>query len=218
MGATLLAVLPYAVGLLVAPLPAVAVAVLLIGPDGRLRAGLFLLFWWLAGAVACLAVTAAIRYVSPGARLPDRAGTWLSVLLGVALVAVALLYGRALVARRREHGWQPPRWLYPVGTLPAHGVGPLAIRLMLRDPLNLVLLIAAAVVLAGTGTDGRTDLLAAALLALGGTLGVAVPLVVAWAGGWQATVRLHHLRGTAIWPAPAVRFWLAVGYAALLLS
>jgi hypothetical protein len=218
MGATLLAVLPYAVGLLVAPLPAVAVAVLLMGPDGRLRAGLFLGFWWLTGAVVCLAVTTAIRYASPGARLPDRAATWLSVPLGAALVAVALLYGQAVVARRRDHGWQPPGWLYPVGTLPVYGVGPLAIRLLLRDPLNPVLLLAAAVALAGTGTDGRTDLLAAALLALGGTLGVAVPLVVSVAGGWEATVRLHHLRGTVIWPAPAVRFWLAVGYAALVLT
>ncbi|GAA3520288.1 GAP family protein [Actinocatenispora rupis] len=218
MGATLLAVLPYAVGLLVSPLPAVAVAVLLMGADGRLRAGLFVLFWWLAGAVVCLLLTLALRYSSPGARLPDGATTWLTVALGAALVAVALLYGWGMASRRRDRGWQPPGWLYPVGTLPVRRVGPFAAGLLLRDPLNLVLLVAAAVVLAGTGTDRRTDLLAVALLALGGTLGVAVPLVVALGWGWSATVRMHHLRGTVIWPAPAVRFWLSVGYAALLLT
>jgi hypothetical protein len=218
MGGAIVAVLPFAPGLVLSPLPPVAVSVLAMADDGRRRAQLFALCWWCAVLLGSLAAGLALRLSTPGVRLPEHTERLASVLLAVALVAVALVRGYGLVGYRYRTTWRPPGWLSRIGTLPTKQAGPFAVRLLYTDPLHLLILAAAAVTLAATPGGWPVQLSAAALLALAGTLGVATPLIVSYAAGWSGSVRLHALRRTPIRAYHAVGFWLSVGYAAFLLT
>ncbi|BCJ29547.1 hypothetical protein AB0I55_03180 [Actinocatenispora sera] len=218
MGGAILAVLPFAPGLLLSPLPPVAASMLAIADDGRRRARLFILYWWCAVLLGCLAAGLALRLSTPGVRLPDHADRLASLLLAVALVALALVRGSGLVGCRCRSTWRSPAWLWRIGTLPTNRAGPFAVRVLYTDPLHLLVLTAAAVALAATPGGLSAQLAAAALLALAGTLGVAFPLIVSYAAGWSGSVRLHALRSTPIRAYHGVGFWLSVGYAAFLLT
>jgi len=213
MGTAIVAVLPFAPGLLLSPLPPVAASVLTIAPDGRRRAQLFALGWCAALLAGCLAAGVLLRLATAGDRLPAGAARTASVLLAAALVAVALVHGYGHVTGRGA-----PSWLGRVGTLPTRRAGPFAARLLYTDPMHLLLVGAAAVALAGVPADWPADLAAAALLAAAGTAGVAVPLIVSYAAGWTGSVRLHALRRTPVGRRAQIAFWLSAGYAAFLLT
>lgn len=218
MGGAILAVLPFAPGLLLSPLPPVAASMLALADDGRRRARLFTLYWWCGVLLASLAAGLALRLSTPGVRLADHADRLASVLLALALLAVALVRGSGLVGCRYRSTWRSPTWLWRVGTLPTNRAGPFAVRVLCTDPLHLLILAAAAVALAATPGGWPAQLAAAALLALAGTLGVAIPLIVSYVAGWSGSVRLHALRSTPIRAYHGVGFWLSVGYAAFLLT
>ncbi|BCJ36222.1 hypothetical protein Athai_37250 [Actinocatenispora thailandica] len=218
MGGAILAVLPFAPGLLLSPLPPVAASVLTMADDGRRRALLFTLCWWCTVLAGCLAAGLALRLATPGVRLPEHTDRLVCALLGTALVAVALVRGYGFVGHRYRTAWRAPAWLPRVAALPTNRAGPFAVRVLCTDPLHLLILAAAAVALAATPGGWPTQLAAAALLAVVGTLGVAIPLIVSYAAGWSGSVRLHALRRTPIRAYHPVGFWVSVGYAAFLLT
>ena len=172
MGSALRDMLPYAIGLLVAPLPIVAVFVLAGGRQGTQKAIIFCVTWWLVAFVVVLAL--ALLAGAPS-RPEDAAPVWesaIKIILGLVLLLWAI---RHFVEMRRG-----PRHFVPgietVKGLPPDRLAVLTARLLLTDPLRLGMLIAAALELGSHQLSALDDLVPAAMFALIGTLSVILPL------------------------------------------
>jgi len=171
MGSALRDMLPYAIGLLVAPLPIVAVFVLAGGRQGTQKAIIFCVTWWLVAFVVVLALA---LFAGAPARPEGGAPVWesgIKIILGLALLLWAV---RHFVEMRRG----PRHSLRGIET--AAGLSPdrlavLSARLLVTDPLRLAMLIAAALELGSHQLSALDDLIPAAMFALIGTLSVIFP-------------------------------------------
>jgi threonine/homoserine/homoserine lactone efflux protein len=164
--------LPYVIGLLVAPLPIAAVIVLIGGRDGTRKGIIFCVTWWLV----CLVVVLALAlFAGAPARPVDAAPAWestIKIILGLVLLFWAI---RHFIEMRRgsRHSL---RELESIGNLPPDRLAVAVVRLLLLDPLRLSMLIAAALELGSHQLSAVGDLVPAAMFALIGTLSVILPM------------------------------------------
>jgi Sap, sulfolipid-1-addressing protein len=167
MGSALRDMLPYAIGLLVSPLPVVAVIVLLAGREGTRKGLIFSITWWLVSFIAVLVLA---LLAGAATRPPAGAPAWesaIKIIMGVALLVWAAW--RYIELRRGPR--PPPAWLDRLDDLPPDQLAGVAARLLLSDPIRLSMLIAAALALGSRRLSAPGDLLPAAVFALAGSLG-----------------------------------------------
>ncbi|WP_147796411.1 GAP family protein [Cellulomonas sp. Y8] len=185
--------LPVAVGVLISPMPIVAVVLMLLTPRARSNASTFLLGW-----VVGIAVVGAVLVLVAGAAGAAGDGTpptWASVLkivLGLLLVLLALRSWRT----RPRGGAEPPTpgWMRAVdGFTPARAFG-LAVLLGVVNPKNLLLVVSGAAAIAAATPSTGARLGALAVFVVVASLGVAAPLVVYLAGGPRAGAVLDELK------------------------
>ncbi len=193
MGQAIGQILPLAVGVAISPVPIIALILMLVSRRARTNGPAFIV-GWLAGLALIGAVVLLI--VKPTAASENgQPATWVSVLqlvLGILLLLVSLKQWRS-----RPHGDEepaPPKWMGAIDAFsPAKALGAGAVRAAVT-PTNLLLAVAAAAAIAGTGIAGGQQAVAYAVFVLIATIGVATPVVIYFAMGDRAGPLLDSLK------------------------
>jgi hypothetical protein len=182
MGEAIGQILPLALAVGLSPIPIVAIVVMLATPRARSNGPAFLIGWIvglaLVGAVVLL-VSSSIDATEGGE--PATWVGWLKIALGLVLLLVGVKQWRG-----RPRGDAPaelPKWMRAVdafGPAKAFGVGAL---LSGANPKNLLLTVAAAAAIAGTGIETGDEIVALAVFIAIGTLGVGIPVGIFFALG-----------------------------------
>ncbi|HWV76048.1 MAG TPA: GAP family protein, partial [Isoptericola sp.] len=177
MGAAIGQSLPVAVGVLISPLPIVAVVLMLVSRRAKANAAAFLIGWF----VAVLVVVGLVAVLA-GSAVPDDEGTplWaaiVKIVLGLGLLLLAVKQWRG----RPREGVAPetPKWMAAIDQFtPGKALG-LAVLLSAVNPKNLLLVVSggAAIAAAAPG-DTDAQVVAAVVFALIASAGVVTPLVI----------------------------------------
>jgi len=197
MGAAIGQSLPVAVGVLISPLPIVAVVLMLVSGRAKANAFAFLLGWFLAVG----AVTVVVALLA-GAGTDTEQGTplWAAItkiVLGLALLLLAVKQWRG----RPRVGVEPPapKWMAAIdGFTPVKAAG-LAALLGAVNPKNLLLVVSggAAIATAAAG-DTNAQVVASIVFALVASVGVATPVFIYLFMGDRAAAMLDELKGWMI--------------------
>ncbi|MFZ2012871.1 MAG: GAP family protein [Nocardioides sp.] len=204
MGQGFSAVLTFAVGVAISPVPIIAVILMLFSARARVNGPVFLLGW-----VAALAVVSGVVYVvadqSDAATSSSTSDTiaWGKLALGILFLLLAARQWRA----RPSPGGEPelPKWMAGIDALGPGKALAFGVLLAGVNPKNLILAVAAASSLAQLGlstSDAVVSLIAFVVVA---SLTIAVPVLYYLLGGDRAKSRLDELKG-----------WLALHNAAVM--
>ncbi|MCB7135572.1 GAP family protein [Cellulosimicrobium marinum] len=193
MGAAIGQSLPVAVGVMISPLPIVAVVLMLSSARATVNAAAFLVGWFVSVAGVALVVALLSEAASPDDAGPAPWTGWLKIALGVLLLVVAVRQWRG----RPREGVEPeqPRWMAAVDRFgPVQALG-LAVLLGAVNPKNLLLTVSGgtAIGAAAAGSTG-TSVVAAVVFGLVASAGVAMPVVVYVATGDRAAEVLDALK------------------------
>jgi len=186
-------VLPLAVVAALSPFPIIAVVLMLATPRARTNGPAFLLGW----IVGITAVGTIVLLVSSGvdATDDDRQATWVSLLelaLGLLLVALAVKQWRG--RPRGDAVAELPKWMESVDHFRAPKAAAMGVLLSAANPKNLVLTVAAAAAIAGTGIDAGDEAIALAIFIIVATLGVGTPVVMYFVLGERSAKVLGELK------------------------
>ncbi|MFD6175624.1 MULTISPECIES: GAP family protein [unclassified Isoptericola] len=193
MGAAIGQSLPVAVGVLISPLPIVAVVLMLVSERAKANAAAFLVGWF----VAVLVVVGLVAVLA-GSAVPDDEGTplWaaiVKIVLGLLLLLVAVKQWRG----RPREGVEPetPKWMAAIDRFtPGKALG-LAVLLSAVNPKNLLLVVSGgAAIAAAAPSDTNAQVVAAVVFALIASAGVVTPLVIYLAMGERAAAVLDGLK------------------------
>ena len=118
--------------------------------------------------------------------------SWVKIVLGAALLLVALRQFRG----RPKDGDQAalPKWMASIDTMKPPAVTGLAAALAGANPKNLLLAVSAGASIAQTGISGSGQVIAYAVFALIGTVGVGAPVTIYFALGQRSEKILAGLR------------------------
>jgi threonine/homoserine/homoserine lactone efflux protein len=186
-------VLGLAVAAAISPFPIIGVVLMLVTPRGRTN-GLVFVVGWLAGLAVVGAVTLAVANISGASDdgEPTAGVNLLQIALGVALLVLATRQWR-----KRPRPDDPPtlpNWMSAVERftpLKAAGTG---VAMSAVNPKNLLLTVAAASAIAGTGLPGSEQVIAYVVYSLVATIGVATPVVVFFVLGERSAALLDGLK------------------------
>ncbi|QJW35003.1 GAP family protein [Cellulosimicrobium protaetiae] len=194
MGAAIGQSLPVAVGVLISPLPIVAVVLMLVSGRAKANAFAFLAAWFVAvGAVTLLVAMLA------GAATPDDEGPplWaaiVKIVLGVLLLLLAVKQWRG----RPRAGFEPPapKWMAAIDAFTPVKAAGLAVLLGAVNPKNLLLVVSGGAAIASAAPDDtNAQVVAAVVFALVASIGVAAPVFVYLFMGSRAATMLDELKG-----------------------
>ncbi|WP_129787182.1 GAP family protein [Promicromonospora panici] len=192
MGAAIGQSLPVAVGVLVSPLPIVAVVLMLVSGRARANALAFVAGWFLA----VLALVTVVALLAGSASPDDEPAAWtgwLKIILGALLLLLGVRQWRD---RPRGDAEPPaPKWMAAIeGFTPARSAG-LAVLLGAVNPKNLLLVVSggAAIAAAAPG-DTSAATVAALVFAVVASAGVVAPVVIYFVMGARAAAILDELR------------------------
>jgi threonine/homoserine/homoserine lactone efflux protein len=186
-------VLPTAVGVAVSPLPIVAVVLMLVTPHGRVNGPAFIVGWWAGLAVVgalVLSLSSGAGASSDGA--PATWVSWLKLVLGLLMLLVAARQWRS----RPQGDEEPatPKWMGALdGFTPVKAIGA-GVFLSGLNPKNLLLAVAGATAIAGTGLSTGDEAIAWVVFILIASIGVAAPVVIAFAMGPRSRRLLDSLK------------------------
>jgi Sap, sulfolipid-1-addressing protein len=193
MGQAIGGSLPLAAGIALSPVPIIAVVLMLTSRRAKVNGPAFVLGWLFGLGVVGAIILSLAGSAGPGTSgAPATWVSWVKIVLGALLLLVA---ARQFRGRPRE-GEEPqaPKWMATIDkTTPAAAVG-LAAVLSGANPKNLLLAVAAAVAIAGTGISGGQQAIAYLVFALIGTLGVGIPVVIYLAMGARSEKLLAGLK------------------------
>ena len=196
MGAVIGDLLPLAVGVAVSPVPIIAVILMLLAPRAGGTSAGFLAGWVLGIVVATVVFTvvaASTDLGDPGN--PSALASWVKLILGVLLVALAV---RDLRAKPAADGKPAlPKWMSAIEAMTPPRAAGLAFLLAAVNPKNLAMCVAAGVAIAGGSLSGSGTAVAVAVFTVLAACTVAAP-VLAYA------VAADRMRG----PLDRLRGWL----------
>jgi hypothetical protein len=193
MGKAIGGSLPMAVGIALSPIPIIAVVLMLTSRRAKVNGPVFVLGWLLGlGVVGTIVLALAGPAGASESGSPATWVSWVKIALGVLLLLVA-----ARQFRSRPHGdEQPhmPKWMATIDkTTPPAALG-LAAVMSGANPKNLLLAVAGAAAIAGTGIPGGQQAIAYLIFALIGTLGVGIPVGIYFAMGKRSEKLLTGLK------------------------
>jgi hypothetical protein len=193
MGQAIGGSLPLAVGIALSPVPIIAVVLMLTSRRAKVNGPAFVLGWLIGlGVVGAIVLSLAGSGGASKSGAPAAWVSWVKIVLGVLLLLVAVRQFRG-----RPHGDeepQMPKWMATIDeTTPVAAVG-LAAVLSGANPKNLLLAVAGAAAIAGTGISGSQQALAYLVFALIGTLGVGIPVGIYFAMGARSEKLLAGLK------------------------
>jgi hypothetical protein len=177
MGQAISEILPLAVGVMLSPIPIIAVILMLFSPRAKVNGPSFLLGWVVGLAAVCAIVYAVASGLdtSSDADASDGSSTLL-VVLGIALILMARRHWKA----RPKAGEEPamPKWMAAIDNVtPVKALG-LGVLLSGLNPKNLLLAVGAAAAVGQLAGLSTTDaVVALAVFVIIGSLSVAIPVV-----------------------------------------
>lgn len=200
MGAVLGDELGFAAGVMISPLPIIAMILILATPRGRMS-GLVFAAGWLVGLSALGAITLAISG-GAGASANGQPATWVGVLklvIGLLLVLLALQQWR----HRPKDASQAelPKWMAAIDRFTPVKILGLSLVLSAANAKNAGLTIAAAAAISSSGIPNGQQIAVLAMFVLIGSLGILIPLAVFLIAGerarntlssWKAWAALHN--------------------------
>jgi len=186
--------LPAAIGVALSPLPIVAVVLMLVTPKGRVNGPAFIVGWWLGlGIVGAIALSAAGAGSASSSGAQATWVSWVELVLGVLLLAVAARQWGGRPASGEEPA--TPKWMGALdGFTPLKAVGAGAL-LSGLNPKNLLLAVAGAAAIAGTGISSSQQAIAWVVFILIASIGVGAPVVIFFAMGARSRDLLDRLKG-----------------------
>jgi threonine/homoserine/homoserine lactone efflux protein len=204
MGQGISAILTFAIGVAISPVPIMAVILMLFSQRAKVNGPMFLLGWALALAV----VSFVVYFVSDAgdaatSETASDAISWGKIVLGALFLLLAARNWRG----RPEPGTEPemPKWMAGIDSLaPAKAFG-LGLLLAGLNPKNLLLTVAAAAGLAQLGLSTADVVVSLIVFVAAASLTIAVPVVYRLVGGDSAKAKLDEIKG-----------WLAVHNAAVM--
>ena len=193
MGKAIGGSLPLAVGIALSPIPIIAVVLMLTSHRAKVNGPAFVAGWLLGlGIVGAIVLSLAGPAGASESGSPAAWVSWIKIVLGVLLLLVA-----ARQFRSRPHGDeqpQMPRWMTTIDrTTPVAAVG-LAAVMSGANPKNLLLAVAGAAAIAGTGISGGEQAIAYLIFVLIATLGVGIPVGIYFAMGTRSQTLLAGLK------------------------
>lgn len=192
MGAALGQSLPIALGVLISPMPIVAVVLMLVTPRARSNSLAFLL-GWVVGVLAVGSIVLLVAGAAAGNDAPAPAWTsWVKIGLGVLLL---LLAAKQWSGRPRS-GAAPatPRWMAAVDGMKPPAAAGLAVLLSAVNPKNLLLVASGAAAIAAATTDPAEQSAALGIFTIVASAGVAAPIVIYFAMGTRAATLLDRIK------------------------
>lgn len=193
MGEAIGQMLPFAVGVLLSPMPIVAIVLMLVTPKALTNGLSFLAGWVLGVAVVGAIVLAVVGPSGAGDRgTPEDWTYWLKLVLGVLLLLLAVKEWRGRPAAGDDV--ELPGWMGALdGFTPVKATGT-GVLLSAVNPKNLLFLVGGATAVASTGTSGTGQAVAWALFTVIASAGVVAPVVVYLAMGDRAGPVLDGLK------------------------
>jgi hypothetical protein len=194
MGQGISAVLTFAVGVAISPLPIIAVILMLFSERARVTGPVFLAGWVLTLALVAGVVYAAAdgSSVSTSSSASDTI-SWGKIVFGVVFLLLAAKQWLGRPAPGEEP--QMPKWMATVDTLsPVKAFG-LAVLLAGVNPKNLLLAAGAATGVAQLGISNTDAFVALAVFVILASLTIAGPVVCYLVGGEKAKDDLDELKG-----------------------
>ncbi len=205
MGQGISAILTFAIGVAISPVPIIAVILMLFSQRARVNGPAFLVGW----VVALAAVSVVVYVLSHDGNVASSSTasdsvSWGKIVLGVVLLAMARRNWRKRPAPGEAATM--PRWLATVETVsPVKALG-LGVALAAVNPKNLILTAGAAAGLAQVPGLSTTDaVVAIALFVVIASLTIAGPVIYALVGGARAKTTLD-----------SAKTWLTVHNAAVM--
>ncbi len=190
MGQGISAVLTFAIGVAISPVPIIAVILMLFSQRARVNGPAFLLGW----VVALAALSTVVYVVSHDGNVATSSTaadsvSWGKIVLGVALLALARRNWRKRPAPGEEAAM--PKWLASVESVsPVKAFG-LAVVLAAVNPKNLILTLGAAAGLAQVpGLSTSDAVVSLAVFVVIASLTIAGPVLYALFGGERAQASL----------------------------
>lgn len=182
MGEAIGQMLPTAVAVMLNPTGIVVVILMLVTARGRVNGP-----WFLVGWLASVAAVGTVMLLIAGgidATDDGAPATWVSVLLlvlGVLLLLVALKQWRDR-PREGDAPKAPPKWMSALDRFTPWKAAGTAVLLGGLNPKNLLLILAGAAAIAQTGISTGQQIGAFAIFVVIASLGVAIPVVLYFAG------------------------------------
>ncbi len=185
-------VLALGVGVALSPVPIIAVVLMLGTPRARGN-GIAFVLGWIAGLSL---VTAIVLAVAGGAGAGDDGPatwvSWLKIVLGVLLLAVAVRQWRG--RPRGDAAPELPKWMKTIDTFTPTRSGMIAAALAGVNPKNLLLAVSAGAAIAATGVETGDQVVAAAVFVVIGTLGPGLPVAIYLVMGERAAHLLEEMK------------------------
>ena len=187
------AVLGFAVGVAISPVPIIAVILMLFSKRARVNGPAFAAGWVVAlGVVSVVAYVLAVQGQEASESVTTDVVSWGKLLFGVLFLLLAVRNWRS----RPAPGEAAPMPAWMAGIDGMAPVKALVLGLLLAgvNPKNLMLAVAAGTAVAGLGLssgDAAWSLVAFVVL---GSLTIVVPVVYYLVGGAGAKTRLDHLK------------------------
>lgn len=187
--------LPFAFGLVAAPMPVVVVIVLLMSQDGRARAFVFVAGWF--ATVVVLAGLVAMLSGAGGGASDGDPPLWVGLVqlvVGLAMLAMAAKTVRDHSARGPAADSAQPAWLGRIDALtPVKALG-LAAVLSGLNPKSLAMVVGAGTSIGALGLDAGAAAFGVLVFAVLGSLGVLVPVLAAVTTGARGATALQGAR------------------------
>lgn len=174
MGEAIGQILPLALGVAVSPIPVIAVILMLFSDRARSNSLAFLIGWiaGITGGLAILISVASTQDLSTAGE-PSAAASWVKLLLGVLMLALAFKEWRA----RPEPGTEPemPRWMQKIDDMRPVAAFGLALVLSIANPKNLLLIVGGAVAIAQADLGTTDNVILGAIFTVIAASTVAIP-------------------------------------------
>jgi hypothetical protein len=190
MGQGISAILTFAIGVAISPVPIIAVVLMLFSDRAKVNGPAFLVGWVLSLAVVStvIYVLAHDGNVATSSTASDSV-SWGKIVLGVALLALARRNWRKRPAPGAEA--EMPKWLASVESVsPVKAFG-LAVVLAAVNPKNLILTAGAAAGLAQLGLSTSDAIVGIAVFVVIASLTIVGPVLYALFGGEKARTSLN---------------------------
>lgn len=183
MGETFMNMLPYAIGILVSPVPIITVILTLFSSRARANGLSFLLGWAMGiGLPAIVVLVLAVSSQGEAEAPPSRIASIMRIILGLVLVVIAI---RNWLHRRKPDDPDNKPMLFRL----IDAVTPFRAWLTgflfadVTNPKNMALTIAGCLAISSSGTSLMSMSLLLALFVLISSMGVAAPVVLYLLGG-----------------------------------
>jgi threonine/homoserine/homoserine lactone efflux protein len=179
-------------GVALSPIPIIGVVLMLATPRARSNGPAFIVGWIAGLAVVGTLVLLASSGVASEQGEPADWVSWLKLVLGLLLLAVALKQWRG--RPRDDADPEMPKWMQTIDTFTPGKAAGFGALLSGINPKNLLLCVGAAAAIAQTGVPAGEQAVALAVFVLIGTLGPGAPIAIYFALGERSKEILDRLK------------------------